>query len=175
MSLFSLKIRRKSFNALMRDFIEVFAGIIFAFVVYLILGKISISLVQLFNIFGLVVIYFGIKKGEIFGACLGACFGLIQDSFTLGVFGVAGLSKTIIGFIAGYVPRRIDIMPFFRCSLFTFILLCLDFILWVLLSSFIFSEKIFIGKSLYTFQPLATAILGSLLFLLLRKMKYFPS
>ena len=159
----------------MRDFIEVSAGIIFAFVIYLILGKISISLVQLFNIFGLVVIYFGIKKGEIFGAFLGAGFGLIQDSFTIGVFGVAGLSKTIIGFISGYVPRRIDVMPFFRCSLFTFILLSLDLVLWTFLSSFLFSEKIYIGKSLYTFQPLATVILGSLLFLFLRKLKYFPS
>lgn len=159
----------------MRDFIEVSTGIIFAFVIYLILGKISISLVQLFNIFGLVVIYFGIKKGEIFGAFLGAGFGLIQDSFTIGVFGVAGLSKTIIGFISGYVPRRIDVMPFFRCSLFTFILLSLDLVLWTFLSSFLFSEKIYIGKSLYTFQPLATVILGSLLFLFLRKLKYFPS
>lgn len=159
----------------MRDFIEVSAGIIFAFVIYLILGKISISLVQLFNIFGLVVIYFGIKRGEIFGAFLGAGLGLIQDSFTLGVFGVAGLSKTIIGFISGYVPRRIDVMPFFRYSLFTFILLSLDLILWTFLSSFLFSEKIYIGKYLYTFQPLATVILGSLLFLFLRKLKYFPS
>jgi rod shape-determining protein MreD len=159
----------------MRDFIEVFAGIIFAFVIYLALRKISISIVQLFNIFGLVVIYFGIKRGDIFGACLGAGFGLLQDTFTLGVFGVAGLSKTIIGFLAGYIPRRIDIMPFFRYSLFIFILLGLDLILWSVLSSFIFSEKIYIGNLLYIFQPLATAILGSLFFLFLRKLKYFPS
>lgn len=159
----------------MRDIIEVFAGIIFAFVLYLVLSKISISLVHLFNILGLVVIYFGLRRGEIFGACLGTGLGLLQDTFTLGVFGVTGLSKTITGFLAGYVPKRIDVMPFFRNSLFIFILLCLEFILWSILASFLFSEKTYIGKPLYSLQPLATTILGSLLFLLLRRLKYFSS
>jgi len=159
----------------MKDFIEISVGIILAFVIFLALRTISISLVQLFNIFGLLVIYFGLKKGEIFGACLGAGVGLLQDSFTLGVFGVAGLSKTLTGFLAGYIPKRIDVMPFFRNSLFIFLLLCFELIFWALLSSFIFSEKIYIGKPIFSFQPLATTIFGSLVFLLLRKLKYFPS
>lgn len=159
----------------MRNIIEVSAGIILGFVLYFALSKISISIVQLFNILGLILIYLSLKRGEIFGACLGTGLGLLQDTFALGVFGVAGLSKTIIGFLAGYVPKRIDVTPFFRNSLFIFILLSLDLILWSALASFIFSEKTYIGKPLYLFQPLTTAILGSMLFLLLRRFKYFSS
>ncbi|MFQ6108817.1 MAG: rod shape-determining protein MreD [Candidatus Aminicenantales bacterium] len=158
----------------MKDFIEIVAGILLAFVLYWVLRTISVSFVQLFNILGLVVIYFGLKKGETFGAFLGAGLGLLQDSFTLGVFGVAGLSKTLVGFIAGYVPKRINVAPVFRNTLFIFVLLCLDLIFWALLSSFIYSEKIFIGNPIYSFQPLATTILGSLFFLFLRRLKYFP-
>ena len=93
----------------MKEFIQVTVGIILAFLIFLGLKTISFSLIQLFNIFGLIVIYFAIRKGEIFGSCLGAGCGLIQDAFSLGVFGVAGLSKTILGFLAGYIAKKIDV------------------------------------------------------------------
>ena len=105
----------------MRDFIEVFVGIILAFLLFFVLGKISASLLQLFNIFGLIVIFFSIKKGEIYGACLGTVCGLVQDAFSLGVFGVAGLSKTITGFLAGFISKKIDIMPLYRNFIFCLI------------------------------------------------------
>lgn len=159
----------------MKDFIEVFLGIILAFLFFTVFKKISISLIQLFNFFSLIVIYFALTKGEIFGACLGTVCGLLQDTFSLGVFGVAGLSKTIMGFFAGYIPKKLNVIPFFRNFLFIFILFSLEFILWTFLSSFIFSEKLSIGRTLSSFQPLSTAILGSLLFLLLRKFKNFSS
>lgn len=159
----------------MKDFIEIFLGIILTFLFYAVLRKISISLVQLFNIFSLIVIYFAMSKGEIFGACLGAICGLIQDTFSLGVFGVAGLSKTIMGFFAGYISKRINVMPFFSNFIFILILISLEFIIWALLSSFVFSEHLFIGKTLQSFQPLVTAAFGSLAFLILRKFKGFPS
>lgn len=151
------------------------AGIILVFLFYLALKKISFSLIQLFNIFGLIVIYFAVRKGEIFGACLGAGCGLIQDAFSLGVFGVAGLSKTVLGFLAGYIAKKIDVTPYVRNFLFIFILLGVEFFLWILLSSFIFSEKLFFGRSLYLLQPAVTAILGSLLFILLGKIRHFSS
>lgn len=159
----------------MRVIIHVTAGIIFAFLFYLALKTISFSLIQLFNIFGLIVIYFAIRRGEIFGACLGAGCGLIQDAFSLGVFGVAGLSKTILGFLAGYIAKKIDVTPYMRNFFFILILLSVEFLLWAFLSSFVFSERLFLGKTLYTLQPLATTILGSFLFILLGKIKYFSS
>ena len=157
----------------MRDFIEVFVGIILAFLLFFVLGKISASLLQLFNIFGLIVIFFSIKKGEIYGACLGTVCGLVQDAFSLGVFGVAGLSKTITGFLAGFISKKIDIMPLYRNFIFCLILLSLEFVLWTFLSSFVSSQKLFIGRTLYSLQPLSTAILGSFLFHLLRRGNFF--
>lgn len=159
----------------MRDFIEIFIGIILAFLFYTVFKRISISFIQLFNIFSLIVIYFALEKGETFGACLGTVCGLIQDAFSLGVFGVAGLSKTIMGFLAGYVSKKLDMTPFFRKFLFILVLLSLEFVLWAFLSSFIFSEKLLIGRTLHSFQPVATAILGSLIFLLLKQIKKFSS
>jgi len=159
----------------MREFIHVTACILLAFLFYLALKTISFSLIQLFNIFGLIVIYFAMRRGEIFGSCLGAACGLIQDAFSLGVFGVAGLSKTILGFLAGFIAKKIDVTPYVRNFVFLLILLSVEFLLWVFLSSFIFSEKILMGRTLYSLQPLVTASLGSLLFFLLKKIKFFSS
>ncbi len=155
----------------MKDFIKVTLGIIIAFFLYTILNKISPSLIQLFNVFSLVVIYFAIEKNEIFGACLGAFCGLIQDSFSLGVFGVAGLAKTVTGFTAGYISKKVDVFPLLRSFVFIFVLISLEFILWAILYSFIFSGSINTGRGLVFFQPLGTALVGSLLIFLLRKIK----
>ncbi len=159
----------------MKDVIEVFVGILLAFLFYTIFKRISLSIIQLLNIFSLIVIYFAIEKGETYGACLGTVCGLIQDAFSLGVFGVAGLSKTIMGFLAGYISRKLDVSPFFRKFLLIFVLLSLEFILWAFLSSFIFSEKFLIGRPLHSFQPLATAVLGSVIFLLIGQIKRYSS
>ena len=155
----------------MKDFIKVSLGIIITFLLYTILSKISPSLVLLFNVFSLVVIYFAVEKDEIFGACVGAFCGLIQDSFSLGVFGVAGLAKTIAGFTAGYIAKKIDVHPPLRSFVFIFLLISFEFILWALLYSFVFSGSINTGRGLIFFQPLSTALVGSVLFFFLRKFK----
>ncbi|MCK4336462.1 MAG: rod shape-determining protein MreD, partial [Candidatus Aminicenantes bacterium] len=85
----------------MRDIIRISIGLILAVVMYTLLESISFSAVLIFNIFNLVVIYFAMEKGETSGAILGMVCGMIQDSFSAGVFGVAGISKTITGFLAG--------------------------------------------------------------------------
>jgi rod shape-determining protein MreD len=155
----------------MKDLVKVSLGIIIAFLLHTILNKISPSLVLLFNFFSLVVIYFAVEKNEIFGACLGTFCGLIQDSFSLGVFGVAGLAKTIAGFAAGYIAKKIDVHPPLRSFVFIFLLISFEFILWALLYSFIFSGSINTGRGLVFFQPLSTALVGSVLFFFLRKFK----
>lgn len=153
----------------MKDFVKVSVGIIIALLLYTVLNKISPSLVLLFNVFSLVVIYFAVEKNEIFGACLGAFCGLIQDSFSLGVFGVAGLAKTVAGFTAGYIAKKVDVRPPLRNFIFIFLLISFEFILWALLYYFIFSESINTGRGLVFFQPLTTAVVGSFLFSFLRK------
>ncbi len=155
----------------MKDFVKASLGIIIAFLLYTILNKISPSLVLLFNVFSLVVIYFAVEKNEVFGACLGAFCGLIHDSFSLGVFGVAGLAKTIAGFTAGYIAKKIDVQSPLRSFVFIFLLISFEFILWALVYSFVFSGSINTGRGLIFFQPLSTALVGSILFFFLRKFK----
>ncbi len=139
-------------------------SVIAAFLLYSVLGKISVSLLYLFNFFTLVVIYFAMEKGEIYGACLGAFCGLIQDSFSLGVFGLAGIAKTIVGFSAGYFAGKINVTPLKRSFLFIFILNWVELLIWAGLYSFIFSVRVGTGGGRLFFQPLFTALLGTVVF-----------
>lgn len=146
-------------------------SVIGAFLLYSVLGKISLSLLHFFNFFSLVVIYFAMEKGEIYGACLGAFCGLIQDSFSMGVFGVAGIAKTIMGFLAGYFAGKINVTPLRRAFFFIFILNCVELLIWAGLYTFIFSLKVNTGGGLLFFEPLLTALLGAAVFHLVRKKK----
>ena len=155
----------------LNDFIRVAIGILISFLLYAIFSRISPSFLLLFNVFSLVVFYFSVKKGEIFGSCLGAVCGLFQDYFFFGVYGVAGLSKTISGFLAGYLSKKIDVQPPLRNFFFLTILLSFELILWALLFSFIVPESINTGGGLIFFQPVATAVLGTFVFFLMKKLK----
>ncbi len=155
----------------MKNLIRITAAIIITIIIYTTLAKISIYAVQIINLFSLAVIYFALEKGEIFGACFGAFCGIIYDSFSLGAFGVAGIAKTITGFLAGYVSKKIDVTPFIRSFIFIFILISLELIVWVFLYSYIFLASFNTGKGIIFLQPLGTAFLGSLIFLLIRKVK----
>lgn len=155
----------------MKDFIGMVLSVLVAFLLYSLLAKISVSLLFLFNFFSLIVIYFALEKGEIYGACLGAFCGLLQDSFSMSVFGVAGIAKTIMGYSAGYFSGKINVTPIRRNFVFVFLLLCVELIIWSILYSFIFSERVNTGGGLIFFQPLITAVLGSLAYCFVRKLK----
>jgi len=155
----------------MRTFIEVSVGIIAAFIFNIILNKLFFSPAPLFNFFSLVVIYFAVARGEILGAGLGTFCGLIHDAFSFGVFGLSGLSKTITGFLAGYISRKVDVSPPLRSFIFIFILIFVELILWIFLYSFVFSERLIFGSGLIFFQPFGTAFLGVFLFRFLQKFK----
>jgi rod shape-determining protein MreD len=145
----------------MKDSLWMLVSVLIAFVLSTLLAKISVSLFLLLNLFSLIVIYFALEKGEIFGACLGTICGLLQDSFSLGVFGVAGISKTIMGFLAGYVSSKINVTTSRRNFIFVFVLLCVELLIWAALYSFIFSERVNTQGGLIFFQPLVTALVGS--------------
>jgi len=155
----------------MKDIVEVSLGIIIAFFLYTILSKVSPSFLQTLNIFTLVVIYFAIARGEIFGALLGTFCGLIQDSFSLGVFGISSLTNTVTGYLAGYISGKINVIPLARNFVFIFFITSVELLLWIFLCSLIFSGGAKMGKGLIFFQPLNTALLGSLFFFFIWKMK----
>lgn len=155
----------------MRDSLEAAIGIFAAFIIYTILSRLSLPISMLFNVFSIVVIYFAINKGEIFGSCYGAVCGLVQDSFSLGVFGVAGLAKTVMGFMAGYIPKKMNVTPLGRKFVFVLFLVSTELIFWALIFTFVFSEKVNTEKGLFFIQPLCTALLAVLFFRLIQKLQ----
>src|SRR5690606_8443252 len=50
----------------------------------------------------LLLVYFTLLKGQLFGTIAGAIFGLIFDLVSGNVLGITMFSKTIAGFVAGY-------------------------------------------------------------------------
>lgn len=155
----------------MKNFTEAVFGILVAFILYSIFSKISFSLTLVFNAFSLVVLYFALTRGEVFGACMGTICGLVQDSFSLGVFGVGGLAMTTMGFMAGYISRKINVTPFLRNVVFIFVMLSLELGLWAFLYSYIFVEKLYTRRGILLLQPLVTAVIGSIIFRFIPKLR----
>ncbi len=53
-----------------------------------------------------VVVYVALTSGPVTGLLTGTVAGLIQDALSSGVIGIGGLSKTIVGFLAGVVGSQ---------------------------------------------------------------------
>jgi rod shape-determining protein MreD len=53
-----------------------------------------------------VVVYAALLAGPATGLLTGTVAGLIQDALSIGVIGIGGLSKTIVGFLAGVVGTQ---------------------------------------------------------------------
>jgi rod shape-determining protein MreD len=155
----------------MKHILLLVAGIITAFLIYSLLLQVSISFTLVINVFSVVVIYVAISRGEIYGAFTGMACGLIQDSFAMGVFGVAGIAKTLIGYMAGYFAQKINVTPFTRKFVFSSALLYLELILWSFLYVSIFGERLHISKGLIFLQPLLTALIVCSLFLIAPKIR----
>lgn len=155
----------------MRDIMEAAGGILIAFLFYTVFRKISVSLSESLNFFTLAVILIGLLKGEMAGAFVGIACGLIVDSFSLGVFGIAGLANTLTGYLTGIISRKVNVVPFLRNLVFIGVMASFELILWMGMSALIFAEGINFGKGLILLQPVFTAIVGSLLFLGIRKFK----
>jgi rod shape-determining protein MreD len=153
------------------DVLRAFLGTLVAVVVYSVAGAGAPALLVVFNAFSVVVLYFSIRRGEIFGALLGTMCGLAQDAFSLGVFGVAGLTKTLLGFWTGYISRRIDVAPFTRNALFMLAMSVLEMVLWVLITAVVRVKPVNLQGGLILLQPIVTALVGSSLFALERRIK----
>src|SRR4030042_6656047 len=54
----------------------------------------------------ILLVYYTIHNGQIYGTVLGFVFGFLFDLITGSLFGSSMLSKTISGFIAGYFSNE---------------------------------------------------------------------
>jgi len=149
---------------MLRQFFKIILTIICALVLFSGLTKISPESAMVLNVFNLVVLYFAMEKGEVTGAIMGSAVGLIQDSFSIAVFGIAGISKTIMGFLAGYISKRINIAPFFRRLIFIFIMLLLEGLIWMALYSFVIAERFYTSRGWLFLQPVSTTALAFIVF-----------
>lgn len=155
-------------ETVLKDALRALLGVLVAVAAYSAAGARTPSLLVVFNAFSVVVLYFSIRRGEVFGAVLGTLCGLVQDAFSLGVFGVAGLTKTLLGYWSGYVSRRIDVAPFARNALFMLAMAVLEMLLWLLMTAIVRVRSIDLRGGLVFLQPVVTALLGALLFALER-------
>ena len=153
----------------MRKYFEPALGVVLAVGLYAALGKIAPPLILVFNPFSWVVLYFGLTRQELFGALTGSVCGLVQDSLSIGVFGIGGLSKTLMGFACGYISRKINVGPVARNVVFLFILAVAELALWKGLASFLLRLKPTAG--LVLLQPAATALVVSALLRLSTKLR----
>ena len=53
-----------------------------------------------------VVVYAALLWGPVAGLLTGTFAGLIQDALSIGVIGIGGLAKTIVGFLAGVIGTQ---------------------------------------------------------------------
>jgi len=153
-------------ETVLKDALRALLGTLVAVLVYSVAGAGAPALLVVFNAFSVVVLYYSIRRGEVFGALLGTMCGLVQDAFSLGVFGVAGLTKTLLGFWTGYVSRRIDVAPFARNALFMLVMAVLEMMLWLLLTALVRVRSIDLRGGLVFLQPVVTALMGGLVFAL---------
>lgn len=54
----------------------------------------------------IVVVYLALITGPVTGLLLGSAAGLVQDSLSSGIIGIGGLSKTVVGFVAGVLGTQ---------------------------------------------------------------------
>jgi rod shape-determining protein MreD len=54
----------------------------------------------------IVVVYLALITGPVAGLLLGSAAGLVQDSLSSGIIGIGGLSKTVVGFVAGFLGTQ---------------------------------------------------------------------
>ena len=54
----------------------------------------------------IVVVYLALISGPVAGLLLGSAAGLVQDSLSSGIIGIGGLSKTVVGFVAGFLGTQ---------------------------------------------------------------------
>lgn len=123
---------------------------------------------DLFNFFSIAVILLALRHGEGVGAFSGSVAGLIQDSLTLHIFGLAGLTKTGLGFAVGLAYRKLNLTPFINLFLFIFVASLLELLIWAGLVNLIFNFNPPIKFGAFWFQPLMTTLIAGFIFRLIK-------
>jgi rod shape-determining protein MreD len=142
-----------------------------AFVVHAVLGRFLAAALFGVDSFLIAVLLFAIVKGDLAGAVMGAAAGLFADAFSIGVFGVSGAAYIVVGFLSGWVSRRINVLGFLRSFVF---LTGLSILAWagrLTLNAVVIGEPIPWQRGLLLLRPVATALAGAAAFALFRRFR----
>jgi rod shape-determining protein MreD len=123
------------------------------------------------NVFPIAVILFAMVKGDLAGAIMGVLAGVFADSFSLGVFGINGVVLTGVGFLSGWVSRRINVTAPIRSFLFIGLLSTLELALRLSLSAALLAESVPWNRGRLLFQPPVMALAGAASFALYRRIR----
>ncbi|MGB9835706.1 MAG: rod shape-determining protein MreD [Candidatus Saccharicenans sp.] len=145
--------------------------LLLAFILYSLLGAVDPALIMLINPFVVAVFFASVIYGEVAGLLMGTAAGLIQDAFSYGVFGLAGFSYTISGFLAGWFSQKLSLNSFNKRFLFSFFFALFQLSLWITLYALIFKKSILYTQPFIYLQTVVTALLVSGLVWLFRKLK----
>ncbi len=85
------------------------------------------------NLIVILLVYFTINNGQVFGTVLGAILGLLFDVVAGGILGTAMFSMTVAGFVAGYFYNENKIEYYSSSIIFLLIIFLTAFV-----ESFIF-------------------------------------
>ncbi len=124
---------------------------IFPFLIFFVGLLVQVTIIPLVSINGIVpdlilimLVYYSITRGQLYGTVLGAYYGLSVDLITGSLLGSAMLSKTLAGFIAGYfsteTKRDINISTF-NFSMIVFLCSMIDTLIFSFFSAFDFNTN----------------------------------
>jgi rod shape-determining protein MreD len=153
----------------MRDAFRAALGIGLAFGLYTILGRLASSWLPMISLFTLTVVYFGQRQGELSGAITGTVSGLLLDAFSLGVFGISGLTLTVVGYLAGLISKKVQLASFVKTFAFVAGITLVESLLWLGLVRLILSQKTGRLEDILVLRPLVTAAVGAIVFGLIRR------
>jgi rod shape-determining protein MreD len=84
----------------------VFFALIAALALQTTLGRFTVGSSAVVDLVLVAVVFVGLTLGPVAGLFTGTFGGLAQDALSGGIIGVAGLAKTIIGFLAGVIGSQ---------------------------------------------------------------------
>lgn len=115
----------------------------------------------------ILLVYYSITEGQIYGTVLGFVYGLVFDLVTGSLLGSTMIAKTVAGFVAGYFSseNKIDIyLMFFNFGMIVFLAALVDQIIFSFFSAFDISSNIFLIFFQNAFLPaFYTALLGMII------------
>lgn len=155
----------------MRRVLEIGAGILAAFLLLTLLVRIHPLAGEIFNPFVVAVLLIGLLRGEAAGAVAGAVAGLVADTFSLGLFGIAGIALTTTGFLAGFISRKINVLAVTRLLVFFVLLAAAELALWAGLTVLVFGRPGPWSGGLLLVQPAVNAVVAASVEKLIRKVK----